>query len=192
MPARMDPNDWDRLFAPNAPRRGGPLRALGISLLLLVVVGALGTGITFAMQVQRDRQTAFQATSTAVMITNTAIAAANAPTLTAIALNGDATATAEVPAATPSPSPTEAPALGTGTVQTGGNLRNDTRIAPETVIGLIWAGDQIAFLERRDVNNQVWYRIRITQAAPNRGGVGVPVGTEGWASATLLSQPAQP
>lgn len=81
------------------------------------------------------------------------------------------------------------PSLGIGVVANGGNLRKEPRIAPETVIGQIWTGDEITFLEQSDVDGQVWFRIRVTKAADNRGGQGVPVGTDGWASATLLSQP---
>jgi hypothetical protein len=77
--------------------------------------------------------------------------------------------------------------LGIGAVNSGGNLRSEPRVADDTVVGLIWPGDQITFLEQLDVDGQVWYRIQVTREAPNRGGAGVAVGTEGWASASLLS-----
>lgn len=96
--------------------------------------------------------------------------------------------------ATPGASPvsgTPAPAiLGRGTVLAGGNLRSEPRIAPETVIGQICPGDEVEFLEQRTTANQdTWYRIRVTVSAgvctPQR----VSVGSQGWASATLLSPP---
>jgi hypothetical protein len=62
-------------------------------------------------------------------------------------------------------------------------------VAPETVVGLIYPGDKITFLERRVVDGQTWFRIRVDQPATNRVGDGVPSGTEGWASALLLSTP---
>jgi hypothetical protein len=150
-----------------------------ISLTLIVVVAAAGIYLTR----YRAQQTAsLIATATAIAPTIQArdtqtAAAATAGTATRVAQR-----TATVVAAQPQP-------LGVGVVANGGNLRREPRIAPETVIGLLWSGDEITFLEQSDVGGQVWFRIRVTKVADNRGGEGVPVGTDGWASATLLSQP---
>jgi hypothetical protein len=190
MPAKIHPSDWDVLFAPNAPRRGGPLRAL-VNIVVLSVVVTVAVFGTMYVLAQRDAQ-AKRAIANA-----SAVAATVQPqqTATAVAVAA-ATATHQAErAATAVAQPTSAPApaiLGIGAVNRGGNLRSDTRIADDTVVGLIWPGDQIEFLEQRDVDGQPWYRIRITALAPNRGGDGVPVGSEGWASASLLSPVAQP
>ena len=45
MPSKIRPDDWDRLFAPNAPRRGGPLRALLTILITVIVIALLGAGM---------------------------------------------------------------------------------------------------------------------------------------------------
>ena len=107
-----------------------------------------------------------------------------------------ATATPSVtppPSATLTPSviPTATPDLveGVGLVAKGGNLRRAPQVASATVLGLIWPGDQVTFIEQRRISGHLWYRIRIMLAGPGRTGAGVPAGTEGWASATLLTPP---
>ncbi|HMP39559.1 MAG TPA: SH3 domain-containing protein [Roseiflexaceae bacterium] len=192
MASKIRSDDWDRLFEPDAPRRGGPLRALAIMLLLIIVVVLLGAmGLVYSQNQQAQ---------SILRITATARATAIAPFLTATAeaqwieeerqiLAADATATAR---AQPAPTPANtlpADAIGRGEVLNGGNLRSTPQIANETVIGLIWPGDQIAFLEQLDLGGQIWYRIVVLEPASNRGGEGVQAGTEGWASATLLSEP---
>jgi hypothetical protein len=183
VPSKIRPGDWDRLFAPNASRRGGPLRALMTMLITLVLIVVVAAGGLYLVRYRAQQTASLIATATAVAPTiqaretQTAAAVANA-TATRVAQR-----TATVVAAQPQ-------ILGVGTVTNGGNLRSEPRVAPETVLGLVWPGDEIAFLEQRDVDGQVWFRIRVTREAGNRGGQGVPATTEGWASATLLSQPA--
>ncbi len=186
MASKIDPGDWDRLFAPNAPRRGGPLRALGTLLLIGLVLALVSVGATYAINL-RERQVA------ASIATATSFAATNVPAQTAAAIAETATFDARMAArtATAVAKPTPVPILGVGAVNRNGNLRREPRVAPETVIGQIWVGDQIEFLEQRDVGGQPWYRVRITRPAPSRGGEGVAAGTEGWASASLLSPVAQ-
>ena len=50
MPPKISPNDWDRLFRPGAPRRGGPARALANLLMVGAVIGLLGGGAFFALR----------------------------------------------------------------------------------------------------------------------------------------------
>lgn len=79
--------------------------------------------------------------------------------------------------------------LAVGTVTHSGNMRSEPRINPQTVKGLIFLGDKVTFLDERNVGTNLWYYVRITQRVNSRG---VPVGTEGWVHATLLSRPLQP
>ena len=79
--------------------------------------------------------------------------------------------------------------LAVGTVTHSGNMRSEPRINPQTVKGLIFLGDKVTFLDERNVDTNLWYYVRITQRVNPRG---VPVGTEGWVHATLLSRPLQP
>jgi hypothetical protein len=183
MPTKIDPKDWDRLFAPNAPKRGGPLRIFITLVLLGAVLGGLTYGTLYAIDVRTRQVNDLIATATS--IAETAIPAQTASALmvtqTAQTLSKNRTATA-IARATPVDR-----VIGTGTVNRGGNLRSEPRIAADTLLGLIWPGDQIEFLEPREVGDQLWYRIRIVQLAPDRGGAGVPAKTEGWAAASLLS-----
>lgn len=188
MPSKIRPRDWDYYFSPNTPRRGGPLRALSNILILAFVLALLGFGGTYGFnaytaQQARLRQTAIaRSTADAVeVVTRTARTLSTREARTAVALNLTATAGAGAP--------TAAPGAGQGSVIAGGNLRSEPRIANETVIGLIWPGDEVTFLEQQQTQGGVWYRIRVTREAANRGGAGVAVGTEGWASGTLLSPP---
>lgn len=189
MPAKINPNDWNRLFAPNAPRRGGPLQALGNLIILFVVLALVGGGLWYGFRYREQQITSAIQTATVFSATNipasTATAEAQAQeTATRLA---ERTATAEAAL-----NPTAAPLLGIGAVNQGGNLRSEPIVADGNVIGLIWQGDQIAFLEEREIDGQLWYRIRLTAPAPNRGGEGVPATTEGWAAGSLLSPIAPP
>ena len=183
MAAKIRPGDWDRLFAPNAPRRGGPLRALINVLVTIVVISLLGAGGVYAFRYRDSQIAAANDTATAIAPT---IAAIQTQTVQAEA-QATATHIAQRTATAVARQPTAEPSLGTGVVINGGNLRKE---APRgDVIGLIWAGDEVSFLQQQQVGGQTWFRIRLTKPAPNRGGQGVAAGAEGWASATLLSQP---
>lgn len=178
MPARARPDDWDRLFGSNAPRRGGPLRVLATLLSLGLALSLLLAGGFFGLRYRAQIQAEGAANATAiaqVLATRTAVAQ---QTATARALA----------AATPVPAAAEA-TLGVGRVlPPGGNLRSEPRIAPETVVGLIYPDDRVVLLEERLVDNTPWFRIRLSEpgSAPRDGGVGP--GTEGWASGTLLAR----
>jgi hypothetical protein len=192
VPRVIRPDDWDRLFAPNAPKRGGPLRALVNLVVFAFIIGALIIGGAWLVNERQQQAERFAATATAFVETvipqRTGIAAATQTveaqgTATRIALR---TATAQAAVA---PGATLEAGIGSGEVVRGGNLRREPRVAPETVVGLIYPGDKITFLERRVVDGQTWFRIRVDQPATDRVGDGVPSGTEGWASALLLSTP---
>lgn len=174
MPLKTDPNDWERLFAPNAPRRGGPLQVLGYTLIALILLATIGIGTGFALM-RRDEQAA------------TAIANA---TMAAATLQPQQTAEAQ--AATATADAKKNTVIGLGSVLQGGNVRTEPRVAPETLKGLTWPGDEIAVLEQRDVDGLRWYRVRITRVAANRGGEGMPVNSEGWVAASLVSEISPP
>jgi hypothetical protein len=89
---------------------------------------------------------------------------------------GDGGTTAQEP-------PPDAPV---GTVTNGGNMRSEPRIAPETVIAQVCPSDQVEFLEQQGG----WYRIRVYATAADCVANRAAAGTEGWVSATLLSQPS--
>ncbi|MGB9751060.1 SH3 domain-containing protein [Roseiflexus castenholzii] len=190
MPPVMRSDDWDRLFAPNAPKRGGPLRALIHIVVVTLLLGALAVGGMWLVGQRQQQAERLAATATAyagtIVPQLTSVAGATQTveaqgTATRIALR---TATAQ---AAVGPTGTPEPGIGSGEVVRGGNLRREPRVAPETVVGLIYPGDRITFLERRRVGDQVWFRIRVDQPAVDRSGEGVPAGTEGWASELLLS-----
>jgi hypothetical protein len=181
--AKIRPGDWDRLFAPNAPRRGGPLRALVNVLTTLLVIVLIGAGSVFAVNYRNQQIASQNATAQVVRPTLIAQATARAAAATATVEARFAARTATAIAKQPTP----VPSLGAGLVTNGGNLRKEPPRGE--VVGLLWAGDEVTFLQEQQVGGQTWFRIRLVRPAPNRGGEGVAPGTEGWASATLLSQP---
>lgn len=186
MPLRPDPRDWDRLFRQGAPRRGGPLRALVNLLLIGAVLGLLGFGTTFALgRLEVARQQTIEEVQTG---TANAIRIYTARTAESQRETEEATAqAAALPTATPAPPPT----IGRGSVLNGGNLRNQPVVQPETVIGQVCPGDTVDFLEQTTTaDGSRWYRIRITATGPDCSPQRVTLGSSGWASATLLSQPA--
>jgi hypothetical protein len=183
VPTKIHPSDWDRLFAPNAPRRGGPLRALVNVLITIVVIVLLGAGGTYVVNYRNKQIADANATATAIAPT---IVALQTQTAQAIA-QATATRIAQRTATAIAKQPTAEPSLGAGVVASGGNLRKEPLRGE--VLGLLWAGDQITFLQEQQVGGQTWFRVRLIKPAPDRGGPGVAAGAEGWASATLLSQP---
>ncbi len=80
--SKIHPGDWDRLFAPNGPRRGGPLRALVNVLLTIVTITLLGAGGAFAIKYRNDQNAARIATVTAVAPTLVAIQTQTAEAIT--------------------------------------------------------------------------------------------------------------
>jgi hypothetical protein len=181
LPPIPSPNDWDRLFRPNAPRRGGPLRALANLLLVGAAVALLGGGTFFALRFgfERARQSAAQ-TAAASQTSY----AARVATVTARAL-GTPTAGAAASAATPTAAPLAV--IGRSSVVNSGNLRSQPVVAPETVVGQICAGDQLDVLEQTDAGGGTWYRVRVTQAGASCTPQRVTVGSIGWASGSLLA-----
>jgi endonuclease YncB( thermonuclease family) len=78
----------------------------------------------------------------------------------------------------------EAEEIVVGYVINGGNMRSEPRVAPDTVIGQICPGDQVAILEEQ----AGWLHFRLTTPAAECHPDHVARSTEGWASATLLEQ----
>lgn len=188
MPPKADPRDWDRLFRPNAPRRGGPLRALSNLLILIVVFGLLGGAGTFALRfgVERARQS-LSATQIAIQTSNANVLAGR--TADALATATSAAAATAAAAVTPTAAPEAL--IGRGSVLAGGNLRSAPEVRPETVVGQICPGDRVDFLEQSTLaDGQVWFRVRLTAQGQSCSAQQVTVGSVGWASATLLSPPA--
>jgi len=183
VPAKIHPGDWDRLFAPNAPRRGGPLRALVNVLITIIMITLLGVGGVFAINYRNNQIASQIATATAIAPTIALIQTQRAAEIT----NATATRVASRTATAIAKQPTPEPLIGAGVVTSGGNLRREAPAG--AVIGLLWAGDEVNFLQEQQVGGQTWFRIRLIKPAPNRGGDGVAAGTVGWASGSLLSQP---
>lgn len=180
MSPKIEQDDWERLFAPNAPRRGGPLRVLAYTLLALTLLAVIGFGSVFALS-RRDEQLATANANATVY------AATMQPQQTATAQAIAQATTLRYEARTATAYAKNNTVIGLGSVVIGGNLRSEPRVAPETTLGILWPGDKIVVFEERTTNGQSWYRIRITRIAPNRAGAGLPVESEGWVSASLLS-----
>lgn len=181
MSGKIRNDDWERLFGPHAPRRGGPLRVLANVLLAVVIIAALGAGTVFLLRYRDQQQVIARANATA-------LAATMQPLATATTLAQTQTAAAVIAAQTAAAQPTAVGGLGVSLISQGGNLRREPAIADDNIIGLLWAGDEVALLEQRDIGGQVWYRVQVLTPAANRAGEGAAAGVEGWASALLLSQ----
>jgi DNA-binding transcriptional regulator YdaS (Cro superfamily) len=187
MPPRVDPRDWDRLFRRGVPQRGGPLRALGVLLIVGATLGLLGGGAIFALRFGVERTRLNNAATATAAVTATAQAIASATEAAARTATAQAALAAVTPTSVPEPT---AVIIGRGSVLAGGNLRSEPVVVPETVIGQVCPGDQIDFLEERVVGeNARWFRIVLTQLAADCTPERAPLGREGWVSSTLLSAP---
>jgi hypothetical protein len=163
MPPKAHSSDWDRLFNPRAPRRRGPIALFIVVTLSLAFVGVVIAGGGFGAQRYDEYVAAQKLTSTPLWGKYYA----------------DQTATAQTREAAAQATPTSGP---TTQVVVGGNLRSEPRIAPETVVGQVVAGDTVALLEQRDVDGQPWHRVRLLST-----GGAMAVNVEGWVSGTLLA-----
>ena len=202
MPPKVDPRDWDRLFRPNAPRRGGPLRALANLLFVGAGIGIFVGGTFFALRygLERTRDNniattqAIETNNAIVSATNTARALAAASTRTAAAIRASTvvTATTATQSATTTTPTAVVAIIGRSKVLTGGNLRKSTVVSPATVIGQVCPGDSVDVLEQTMVGAARWYRLRVTQivdvCTPQR----VPVNSLGWISSSLLAPLTKP
>ena len=171
MPSKIRPNDWDRLFAPNAPRRGGPLRALTTILITVAVIALLGAGTAYALNFRQERFAQAVATATAFAPTAAAVRTATAlieQQATATLVTA-LTATAQAKLATPTPQASLA-----ATVANGGNVRE----APINgrPLDQVNAGETVRLLAK--TKDGGW--IKITYA---RNGATIT----GWVSRTLLA-----
>jgi SH3 domain-containing protein len=171
VPSKIRPDDWDRLFAPNAPRRGGPLRALVNILIVVVVIALLGAGTTYALNLRQERFAQAVASATAIAPTTAAIRTATAlaqqqATATLVTAR-TATALAKLP------TPTQEGTL-TATVANGGNVRE----APINgrPLDQINAGETIQLLEKS--KDGAWFKVTYV-----RNGATIT----GWVSRTLLT-----
>jgi Tfp pilus assembly protein PilX len=168
VPSKIRPDDWDRLFAPGAPRRGGPLRALVTILIAVAVIGLLGVGTTYTLNLRQERIAQISATQTAIAPTNAAIRAATALVQQQATATLAAARTATVIAKTPT-------AIPEGTliakVTNGGNVRE----APINgrVLDQINAGETAKLLAKTADGG--WYQITTIR------------GVTGWVSRTLLT-----
>lgn len=165
MPKQPQISDWDRLFDKRTPPRRGPI-ALFVTMTLL-----LGFCVVLMISARLGVNQYGK------------IAAAQALTATPLwrEYYEQQTATAQALAVTATP--TAAPVQTAG-VTAVGNLRSEPRIAPETVLGQVAAGDTLVLLETTTVESATWYRVRVETTT----GALAP-GSEGWISSTLLSLP---
>lgn len=171
MPSKMRPDDWDRLFAPNTRRRGGPLRALINILIAVLAVALLGVGATFAVGLRQQRVEQAYATATAYAPTEAAIRAATAQ----VKQNATATIAAALAATASAKAPTNLPegAL-TARVSNGGNVRQ----APVDGQPLDQVrADEIVRLISKN-SNSTWFKVSY-----GRDGKTIT----GWISRTLLA-----
>ena len=74
-------------------------------------------------------------------------------------------------------------------VVNGGNVRSETTVSATTVIGQVCPGDEVEILSQQQVAGSLWYRVHLSVLAVNCDPKRVAVGTEGWVSGTLLSNP---
>lgn len=168
MPSKIRPDDWDRLFAPNAPRRGGPLRALLSALATIAILALIGASGVFAYNLRQERFA--QAVATA-----TAQAATVLPLRTATAqAELDATATLVAARTATVVAQQAAPAPLTASVANGGNVR----AAPVSgqPLDQVNAGEIVTLLEKNQ--DASWFRVTYSRN-------GQPI--TGWVSRTLLT-----
>ncbi|MEO7911073.1 MAG: SH3 domain-containing protein [Roseiflexaceae bacterium] len=171
MSSKIRPDDWDRLFAPSAPRRGGPLRALITILVTVIVIALLGVGTTYALNIRQERFAQAAATATAYAPTAAAVGTATAlvEQQATAALVSALTATAQAKQTTPTPTGGLA-----ATIANGGNVR-ETPISGRP-LDQVNAGETVRLLAK--TADGKWFKVTY---ARNQATI------TGWISRTLLT-----
>ena len=171
MPSKIRPDDWDRLFAPNAPRRGGPLRALLNILIAVAVIGLIGAGTAYAINFRQERFAQAVATATAFAPTAAAVRTATALAVQQATATLVTARTATAVAKLPTPTPEGGLSA---TVANGGNVRE----APVNgrPLDQVNAGEAIGLLAKNADGS--WFKITYA-----RNGASIT----GWVSRTLLT-----
>jgi len=171
VPSKIRPDDWDRLFAPNAPRRGGPLRAFVTILVTVVVIALLSVGTAYGLNYRQERFAQAAATAKAYAPTAAAIRTATAVVYeqATATLVTALTATAQAKLATPTPGAGPA-----ATVANGGNVRE----APITgrPLDQVNAGETVRLLAK--TTDGAWLKVSYA-----RNGATIT----GWVSRRLLT-----
>jgi hypothetical protein len=90
--------------------------------------------------------------------------------------------------ATPTPTPTTTPTpFATALVsEERSNMRTAPRIANETYVGVACTGDRAQVFEERQVQELLWYRVRITETGEDCSPERVEPDTEGWIAGFLV------
>lgn len=167
MASKIRPDDWERLFTPNAPRRGGPLRTLINIVLAVVVLALLGAGGVWANGFRQQR--AAQAIATATSAAATAI-----PQRTAAA-QAELNATATLVAARAATAEAQAkPPLLTASVSNGGNVREQP-ISGQP-IDQVQSGETVQLIGK--TQDASWFRVTYTRDGKT---------ITGWISRSLLT-----
>lgn len=92
------------------------------------------------------------------------------------------------PTLAPSLTPTLAPPL--GQITKGGNMRSEPRVDPQTLVAKLCAGDAVAFLSQQNIDDALWYHVQVMQTGADCVAGHAQIGSEGWVSSTLLSEPS--
>lgn len=94
-------------------------------------------------------------------------------------------------APTRQPDPTATPpAPPVGEAAVVANLRSEPRIADETVVGKLCPGDVLDYLTTQHVGDTQWFFVRVASTAGDCDGGRVAIGAEGWAAASVVSEPS--
>lgn len=166
-----------------ADRRGRVLLGGGLALVLITMCG-LGSGGTPNANSNRSRSSVGQAVAAAP--NNLQHAAKATPTS-----SPKASATVAVPTATaipPTLTPTAAPPVGQAIKS--GNMRSAPKIANDTVLGQLCADDELEYVSRQEIDDDLWYLVRVTKRPVECGQSAVEVGSEGWVNTILVSKPS--
>jgi hypothetical protein len=161
-----------------ADRRGRTILAGGLIGTLIVLCG-LG-----ALSNTTPQSNSFAASVSSPQAGRVAVVSATESAPSAVS------ATALPSPTTVPPTPTAEPTPPVGHVIKDGNLRSEPRIVPETVLGQLCSNDQIAYISQQLVDANLWYRVRVIGRAKDCSSKQVAIGTEGWASTILVSDPS--
>ena len=70
------------------------------------------------------------------------------------------------------------------------NVRSAPRVADDTVLAKLCPGDALEYVSMQQVGDELWFRVRVAATGPDCDPRRAPLGTEGWAAASVVAAPS--
>lgn len=169
-----------------ADQRGRALLGGGLAIVMISMcaIGSAGSPRTTRSTFSSGQAVAAMPSENQAVEHSVLASATPSPTMQATATPRPPTATALPPTLTPTPAPP------VGQAVKSGNMRSAPKITNDNIVGELCADDQLEYVSRQEIDDDLWYLVRVTGRSANCGDNAIEVGTQGWVNTILVSKPS--